>query len=87
MSRRELKLSDPADLDHEIALKTSPHRPNLNIWTDLEEEGATVVIGVGSLWGQPTRYVEMTADEAIQLAVFLKSAASELQTEKETVEF
>jgi len=55
------------------------HRPDLAVWPDLDETGPNgkpiITIKVDPLWGMQTRFIDMTADEARQLARLLTTAA------------
>ena len=60
-----------------------PHRPVLSLWADYDSgnECARVVMGVGSLWSQGQRFVEMTPDEARRLAAELVYMARRVDDE------
>lgn len=61
----------------------NPHRPELRIWADDgDEEDAepNVTLALGSMFGQASRFVEMTPDEARTLAVLLKQVADDIDS-------
>lgn len=74
---RRLRLSVPGDLDHEVALKTDPHRPDCRITVDEDAAALRVTLSIGALWGQPLRFIEMTSAEARSLGGHIIAAADE----------
>jgi hypothetical protein len=55
-------------------------RPDISIWTEegvAVVGGRTVAIAIKSLWGQPSRYIDLTATEARKFAELLNKAAGD----------
>lgn len=56
------------------------HRPNLSVWADADDDGGHVVLMIDSMWGEHTRFVELTPDKARKLARTLLQYAKHIKT-------
>lgn len=74
MTHLHLKLRDGEPSEDEDG-----NRPDISIWSEDDDTkvvgGRIVSVAVKSLWGQPTRYIDMTAAEARKFAELLQRAA------------
>jgi hypothetical protein len=74
IQRRKLDLRDSENL-----LDNSPHRPEVRIWADQDEEDHPYVsVAIGALFGQPLRFLELAPDEARSLARLLNQVADDI---------
>lgn len=71
---------DLMEFPENAAQGNHPHRPELKVWASHDEDlGATVTLMVNSLWGQGTRFVELSPDEARKLARLLDATADAVE--------
>lgn len=60
--------------------EASPHRPDLSVWAECEiGDPPHVALGIGALWGQPQRFVDLTPGEAKRLATALLHIANTIE--------
>lgn len=70
IARQSVDLRDSDD-DREI----SPHRPEVQIWAEHEEAQCRVSVSIGALWGQQGRFLELSPNEAREMARKLTAVA------------
>ena len=64
----------------------NPHRPVVNVYMQTNEDDESldeprVIVHLHAMWGQPNRWLEMTAEEARRLAKQLLLHASMIEPE------
>jgi hypothetical protein len=67
--------------------KNGGNRPSISIWPAADEDmpPAVVTVAIHAMYGQQSRYIDLTPDEALTLARYLIETAKLIERETETV--